>query len=354
MLVPGARRGFSVNDVRLAEGNAGTTQAVFTITRPSGAGHASVRYATADGSATAVSGDYQAVSDTLTFLPGETRKAVAVPVTGDRLGEPDESFVLNLSNPTGAGIADGQGRAHVRDDEPRIHATGQIAFPEGDAPVTLEFTIHLSVPSSQPVTVHYATADLTATAGTDYLSASAVLTFTPGETRKVIGLTLPRDRTQDALVEAFAIDLSDASTNAVILKRGTVHIVDDDKNQGNHTGYGNGSVFAAVGAWGAAGTEPAFAGPDGATLTSALPAGAGETGGGIADTADPVREPRRHSGRTWPPTRCRRQSAQGQAAWSGRLRSAISIAMQRQFRSCPTSWTWPGRSRRYGLDDGNR
>jgi chitinase len=259
VLVPGDQApGFSVNDVRLAEGNAGTTQAVFTVTRSSGAGQASVRYATADGSSTAAAGDYQAVSGTLTFSPGETRKTVAVPVAGDRLGESDESFVLNLTSPTGTGIADGQGRAHVRDDEPRVHATGQIVLHEGDAPLTLEFTIHLSAPSSQPVTVHYATADLTATAGTDYLPACGVLTFAPGETRKVIALTLPRDRTQDALLEAFAIDLSDASTNAVILKRGVVHIVDDDKNQGNHSGYRNQYGGAAsVAGWGAAAAGPA-------------------------------------------------------------------------------------------------
>jgi Calx-beta domain len=260
VLVAGAPAGgFAVSDVRLAEGNAGTTQAVFTVTRPSGAGRATVGFTTADGSATAASGDYQAVAGTLTFQPGETRKTVAVTVNGDRLGEVDESFVLNLSNPAGAIIADGQGRAHVRDDEPRIHATGLLAFPEGDATITLQLAVNLSVPSSQAVTVSYATADLTATAGTDYLPASGVLMFAPGETRKLIDLTLPRDRTQDAFVEAFAINLSNASGNAVILKRGTVHIIDDDKNRGNHFGYGNGAL-AGAGTWGAAGSQPAWGG----------------------------------------------------------------------------------------------
>jgi subtilisin family serine protease len=244
VLVPSTQAtGFSVSDVRLAEGNDGTTQAVFTVTRSSGAGHATVGFATADGSATVASGDYRAIAGTLTFLPGETQKTVAVTVNGDRLGEADESFVLNLSNPTGAAIADGQGRANIRDDEPRIHATGQV-IPESDAAIVLRFAVNLSGPSSQTVTVNYATADLTATAGTDYLATSGALTFAPGETRKLIAITLLRDRTQDAIVEAFAVNLSNVSSNAVLLKRGVVHILDDDNNQGNHFGYRNGIAMA--------------------------------------------------------------------------------------------------------------
>jgi subtilisin family serine protease len=251
LLVPGAQpTGFSVSDLTIAEGHDGTTQAIFTVTRSSAAGHASVQYATANGSATVAAGDYQAVSGTLTFLPGETRKTVAVAVKGDRIGEADEGFFLNLSSSTGAVIADGVGQATIRDDEPRIHMTVGNAFSEGDAPRTLHLSANLSAPSSQTVTVSYATADGTATAPTDYQPTAGVLTFNAGETRKFIDVTLPRDRTQDAIVEAFFINLSNASANAVILKRGVVHIVDDDNNNGNHFGYRNGAGATAASAGG--------------------------------------------------------------------------------------------------------
>lgn len=251
VLVPGTQAtGFSVSDVRLVEGDAGSTQAVFTVTRSSGAGVASIGYATADGSATAGSGDYQPVASTLTFLPGETRKTVAVTVNGDRLGESDESFVLNL-NPSGVTvIADGQGRANIRDDEPRIHTTGLLVFPEDDKVLTLAMAVSLSVPSSEMVTVNYATANLTATAGVDYTPTAGVLRFAPGETRKIIDIALPKDMTPDAIVEAFVVNLSDASSNSVVLKRGVVHIVDDgEKSQGNHFGNPSGGAggFAASG-----------------------------------------------------------------------------------------------------------
>ena len=47
----------------------------------------------------------------LTFAPGETSKTITVLVNGDRLGEPNETFVVSLSAPTNATIADGQGSA---------------------------------------------------------------------------------------------------------------------------------------------------------------------------------------------------------------------------------------------------
>lgn len=61
-----------------------------------------------NGSATAGS-DYQAASGTLTIPAGQTSGTITVLVNGDRLGEPNETFVVNLSAPTNATIADGQG-----------------------------------------------------------------------------------------------------------------------------------------------------------------------------------------------------------------------------------------------------
>lgn len=69
-----------------------------------------VQFVTADGSAVAP-GDYQATSGVVTFLPGETGpKNVGVGMVLDDIPEPDKTFFLNLSNPTGnAVLGDGQG-----------------------------------------------------------------------------------------------------------------------------------------------------------------------------------------------------------------------------------------------------
>src|SRR4029450_257314 len=100
--------------------NAGTQAAVFTVTLSAASSQpVTVAYSTGNGSATAGS-DYQTASGTRTFAPGETRKRITGLVNGDRIGEPNETFVVNLSSPTNATIADGQGLGTILDDEPRI------------------------------------------------------------------------------------------------------------------------------------------------------------------------------------------------------------------------------------------
>lgn len=108
----------SVNDTAVTEGNSGSAPATFTVSLSGPSkGTVNVDYATADGTATAP-GDYTATSGTLTFAPGETSKQVSVPVVGDTVSEPDERFTLNLSNATGATIADGVGTGIILNDEP--------------------------------------------------------------------------------------------------------------------------------------------------------------------------------------------------------------------------------------------
>jgi len=228
VLVPGAPpAGLSANDVTVAEGNDGTTRATFTVTRSSGNGKASVRYATADGSATAAGGDYRPASGTLSFAPGETLKTVTVLVNGDRIGETDESFLFNLSNPSGAALADGQGRAVVVDDEPRIHSTG-IVVAEGNDRQTLHLAVNLSVPSSGTITVSYATADETAVAGDDYEPTAGTLTFSPGQTRATIAIDLPKDKKAEPPLEVFFVNLSNPAEGTIADGQGQGTIVNDD------------------------------------------------------------------------------------------------------------------------------
>jgi len=61
--------------------------------------------------------DYAAVSGTLTFAPGETTKTIVVSITGDTKKEKDETFFVNLSGPSNATIADGQGRGTIINDD---------------------------------------------------------------------------------------------------------------------------------------------------------------------------------------------------------------------------------------------
>src|SRR5262249_51997080 len=148
-------------------GNVGPSTALFTVQLSAASSEpVTVRYATADGTATAGS-DYQAASGTLTFAAGETSKTIAVLVNGDRLAEPNETFSVNLTSPNNATIADGHGLGTIVDDEPRV-SISDVMMKEGNSGLTaFAFRASLSVAYDVPVTVDYATAGGTATAGSD-------------------------------------------------------------------------------------------------------------------------------------------------------------------------------------------
>src|SRR5439155_779521 len=97
-----------ISYVSVKEGNTGAVSATLTVSLSAASGQTvTVSYATADGMARAGS-DYVAAAGSLTFAPGETSKTVTVLVNGDVLNEANETFFVNLSNPTNATIADGQ------------------------------------------------------------------------------------------------------------------------------------------------------------------------------------------------------------------------------------------------------
>jgi uncharacterized repeat protein (TIGR01451 family) len=94
---------------------------VLSVTRTNGTdGAVTVSYATANGTATAGS-DYSAASGTLSWAAGDgANKTITVGITGDTVDEPNETFTVTLSNPTG-GAALGTASATVTitdDDEP--------------------------------------------------------------------------------------------------------------------------------------------------------------------------------------------------------------------------------------------
>lgn len=219
-----------INDVTVTEGNTGTVAATFTVTLSASSTQSiNVAYATGNGTANA-GNDYQAASGTLTFAPGETSKTITVAVNGDRIPEPNETFVVNLSSPTNATIADGQGIGTIVDDEPRI-SIGDVSKSEGKKNLTtlFTFTVTLSTPYDQAVTMSFKTADGSAkTSDDDYVAKTGTLTFAPGETTKTITIEVKGDSKKEAN-ETFYLDLNALSSNAQFTKnRGIGTVLNDD------------------------------------------------------------------------------------------------------------------------------
>src|SRR5204863_6808745 len=84
-----------------------------------------------------------------------------------------ETFFVNLDTPVNATIADGQGVGTiVNDDTQPTISINDVSHNEGNSGTTsYDFTVSLSNASSQTITVHYSTADNTATvADADYIA----------------------------------------------------------------------------------------------------------------------------------------------------------------------------------------
>ena len=111
------------------------------------------------------------------MIPAKTSPAtLTVLVNGDIKFEPNETFVVNLSNPVNATIADalGQGRSPTTTARRRSRSTTSPVTEGNAGTVAAVFTVSLSNPSASVVTVDYQTADGTATlANADYQARAA-------------------------------------------------------------------------------------------------------------------------------------------------------------------------------------
>ena len=99
----------SINDASQPEGNSGTLPMTFTISlSEAGLLPATLSYVTGSGSAK-MGSDFFYTSGTVTFLPGETAKTLAITTIGDIAPENDESFHVFLGNPVNVTVGKGEG-----------------------------------------------------------------------------------------------------------------------------------------------------------------------------------------------------------------------------------------------------
>ncbi len=210
--------------------NAGN--ATITVTRSGGsAGAVSVNYTTADGSASATS-DYTYTTGTLSWTDGDTTaKTFNVPITNDNTIESNETVSLSLLNPTGGATLGTSGATLtiVNDD-----SYGTIAFKNSNYSVnesgpSATITVSRTGGSSGAVSVNYASANGTATAGSDYTAVSSSLNWADGDsTDKSFSITITNDASIEG-DETVLLSLSGVSGGATLgTSSATLAIVDND------------------------------------------------------------------------------------------------------------------------------
>jgi len=188
----------SIDDVTLVEGDAGTTNAMFTVSidNPS-TQDITVDYVITDDTATSADADYVPVTGTATIPAGSTSTTIDVPVTGDTTVETDETFTVDLSNPTNATIADNQGVGTIENDDAPTVSISDATVVEGDAGTAdLVYTVSLDQPSTEDVTVEVTTTDGTATtADGDYVATTETIVIPAGSTEATFTVPVNGDTT---------------------------------------------------------------------------------------------------------------------------------------------------------------
>ncbi|MGH9464597.1 MAG: autotransporter domain-containing protein, partial [Thermoanaerobaculia bacterium] len=177
----------AIDDVTLGEGDAGTSEAVFTVTRSGVPGTSTVDFATRNGTATLGDDDYESASGTLTFVPGgPVAQTVAVTVNGDPRVEPDETFRVELFNADGATLTDGQGLGTILNDdqaappavsEAHLLPAAPIGEGAGSATVTVERAGDAT--GGAQVTVRFRRG--TAAPGRDFVAGEQVVAWGAGQ-----------------------------------------------------------------------------------------------------------------------------------------------------------------------------
>ena len=238
---------FAVADASAAEGDAIT----FTVTRSGATGAAAtVKWATADDSTEdakqATAGDdYTAVTTarTLSFAVGDSAKTFTVATAEDTLAEGDETFLVKLSDATGATIATDEATGTITDDDTAPTAltltvdadTGtegvQDSIAEDGGAKTVRVTATLGGTSTfttaTTVTVAVGKSDDSATEATDYETvADQTITIPAGASSAHVDFDLTPK--QDVLHEGVESISLDGSATGLTVTDTAISLTDDE------------------------------------------------------------------------------------------------------------------------------
>src|SRR4051794_13070433 len=170
----------------VTEGNTTNPVVQILITRSTNKLAATVHFSADSGTATGGGGcgatgiDYITQSSVIiAFSAGQTQAAIPVTTCGDRVYEGNEAVTLRLDAPSaGYGIANKSSiPLTITDNDPV--PTIRIDNPSANEGTAMGFTISLSNPAQNGVSVNYATADGSAVTPEDYDPNSGTITWAP-------------------------------------------------------------------------------------------------------------------------------------------------------------------------------
>ena len=197
-------------------------------------GAVSVTLRTDDGAGSATAGaDYTTLNQVVNWAEGDvTDKTVNLVIHDDPEIEGPETVHLVLENLTGPSTLAVPSRAVVDiiDDEIDVLRLSSGGTDVGESDGSVSLSVLREGPATGAVTVNYATANGTASAGSDFTADSDMLSWADGDsTSKTIELSILDDGV-DEDNETFTVSLSTPTGNAIVGSPSvfTVTVVDDD------------------------------------------------------------------------------------------------------------------------------
>ncbi|MBI4641905.1 MAG: hypothetical protein HY731_14545, partial [Candidatus Tectomicrobia bacterium] len=200
------RVGFALSG---SSGSESSNIVIEIVLSESSSANVTVGFEVAGGTATGEGKDYTLSNGTITFAPGEIRKAINADIIDDEIDEEDETLIIILLTPINATLGEIVSHTYTITD----NDTSSVAFTvssssdhEAISPANME--VKLSVPSDRKITVNYKLSGTATGNGKDYSLSDGALTFLAGETSKKISAEITNDDL-DEEDETLVLTLSD-------------------------------------------------------------------------------------------------------------------------------------------------
>lgn len=200
----------------------------YTVSRTGATGAATLNFSTSGGTAASGS-DYTALTQTLSFVAGETSKTIQVAVTDDTLQESNETVVASISALSSGTIATGSATATINDNEQSVWSVATSTPSVDESAGFITYTVSRTG-ATGAATINFATAGGSATGGSDYTALTQTLTFAAGEISKTIQIAVTNDTLAESNETVVASISSGANSGVVATSSATSTINDDDQS----------------------------------------------------------------------------------------------------------------------------
>lgn len=203
-----------------------------TLTRIGGStGAISVNFHTVAGTATS-DADFTATNGTLNFTSGQLTGTIPVPVRNDALDETNETFWVILDSTAGGAAFGTNLEATITitdDDTAGLIAFKSATFSTNENSGSALITVARTGGAAGGVTVNFATANGTATAGLDYSATNGTLTFGSNELTKTFSVIITNDFEIETN-ETILLTLSNPDGGAKLgaISNATLRITDEE------------------------------------------------------------------------------------------------------------------------------